>query len=215
MPNATVKSRARRNNRGLLNSHNHLARRDAYHRRLVCEELEDRRLLSVATGSDQQTVQLFNASPALFAENQGQWVDPAVRYVFQGDGANVAMTDTGPVFQVFQQSATVAPAAPSGPANPLDRLAAPTAAATQSEQFSVHFDGADLVTPTGTDHAATVYNYLVGDQSQWRTNVPTYQKVAYDGLYAGIDLVTWGQRDSLKYEFHVAPGADYQQIRRV
>ena len=128
MPNATVKSRARRNNRGLLNSHNHLARRDAYHRRLVCEELEDRRLLSVATGSDQQTVQLFNASPALFAENQGQWVDPAVRYVFQGDGANVAMTDTGPVFQVFQQSATVAPAAPSGPANPLDRLAAPTAA---------------------------------------------------------------------------------------
>jgi hypothetical protein len=37
--------------------------------------------------------------------------------------------------------------------------------------------------------------------------------VAYNGLYAGIDLVTWGQRDSLKYEFHVAPGADYQQIR--
>ncbi len=43
--------------------------------------------------------------------------------------------------------------------------------------------------------------------------MPTYQEVAYDGLYAGIDLVTWGRRDSLKYEFHVAPGADYRQIR--
>jgi hypothetical protein len=88
--------------------------------------LEDRRLLSI--GSPQ--LELFSASPALFAENQGQWADAAVRYVFQGDGANVAMTDAGPVFQVFQQSATTAPAAPSSPANPLDRLATATVAAT-------------------------------------------------------------------------------------
>ena len=52
-----------------------------------------------------------------------------------------------------------------------------------------------------------------GLQSQWHTGVPTYQKVAYENLYAGIDLQTWGRRDSLKYEFHVAPGADYTQIR--
>jgi hypothetical protein len=25
--------------------------------------------------------------------------------------------------------------------------------------------------------------------------------------------LTWGHRDSLKYEFHVAPGADYRQIQ--
>ena len=88
-----------------------------YHRRLMCEALEDRRLLSI--GSPQ--LELFSASPALFAANQGQWADPAVRYVFQGDGANVAMTDAGPVFQVFQQPATTATASPSVPANPLDR----------------------------------------------------------------------------------------------
>ena len=122
------------------------------------------------------------------------------------------MTDAGPVFQVFQQPAATASATPSGLPNPLDGLPA-TPAATQAEQFSVNFEGANLVAPTGTDQATTTFNYLVGDQSQWHTNVPTYQQVAYDGLYAGIDLVTWGQRDSLKYEFHVAPGADYQQIR--
>ena len=77
----------------------------------------------------------------------------------------------------------------------------------------MQFQGANLVVPTGLDQAATVYNYFVGDQSQWLSGVPTYQKVAYDNLYAGIDLETWGQRSGLKYEFHVAPGADYQQIR--
>ena len=72
-------------------------------RRLAFEPLEDRRLLSVL-GQD-QVVELFSTSPALFVENQGQWADESVRYLHQGDGVNVAMTDTGPVFQLFQQEA--------------------------------------------------------------------------------------------------------------
>ena len=52
-----------------------------------------------------------------------------------------------------------------------------------------------------------------GEQDAWRSGVPTYETVAYEGLYDGIDLLTWGQRDSLKYEFHVAPGADPGRIR--
>jgi hypothetical protein len=80
-------------------------------------------------------------------------------------------------------------------------------------QFSVQFEGAKQVEPVGLDRAETVYNYYVGDQSRWRSEVPTYETVAYLGLYEGIDLLTWGRRDSLKYEFHVAPGADYRQIR--
>ena len=42
-------------------------------------------------------------SPALFAENKGQWADPSVRLVHSGSGGNVAVTDSGPVFQVFRQ----------------------------------------------------------------------------------------------------------------
>ncbi len=45
---SAVKSRSRRNHRGLSNSRNHLARRDVYNRRLRMEPLEDRCLLSVA-----------------------------------------------------------------------------------------------------------------------------------------------------------------------
>jgi len=65
----------------------------------------------------------------------------------------------------------------------------------------------------GIDRCATSFNFLVGAQDQHRSNVPGYQKVSYSGLYQGIDLLTWGQRDGMKYEFHVAPGADWRDIR--
>jgi hypothetical protein len=58
-----------------------------------------------------------------------------------------------------------------------------------------------------------LFNYSTGDRSNWRSNVPSFAKVEYAGLYSGIDLKTWGQRNSVKYEFHVAPGADYRQIQ--
>ena len=61
MPNALWNSRSRRNHRGLSNSRNHLAPRGAYHRRLVCEALEDRRLLSISLGD---YVRVVNPVPA-------------------------------------------------------------------------------------------------------------------------------------------------------
>ncbi|MHC4521679.1 MAG: DUF7948 domain-containing protein, partial [Planctomycetota bacterium] len=158
--------------------------------RLHLEPLEPRVLLS---GSD-MAIEVFGTSPALFVENQGQWDDPSLHYVFQGDGANVAHTDAGPVFQV------------------LDQEMAEDDLVTRSTQFSVRFDGANEAIPVGRDQSDSVFNYCVGDQSEWRTNVPGYEVVAYEGLYDGIDLLTWGRRDSLKYEFHVAPGADATQI---
>ena len=80
-------------------------------------------------------------------------------------------------------------------------------------QVSVSFDGANQVAPVGLEQAQARFNYLRGPQENWHSGVPSYEVVAYQGLYDGIDLRTWGQRDSLKYEFHVAPGADYRQIQ--
>ena len=76
-------------------------------RRLRHEPLEERRLLSGAGG--QQPIELFSVSPALFVENQGQWEDESARFVHQGEGFNVAMTDAGPVFELFQRKAAEDP----------------------------------------------------------------------------------------------------------
>jgi hypothetical protein len=55
---------------------------------------------------------------------------------------------------------------------------------------------------TGTDELAGTSNYFIGnDPAKWRTNVPTYAKVKYEGIYPGIDLVYYGNQRQLEYDF--------------
>jgi hypothetical protein len=66
---------------------------------------------------------------------------------------------------------------------------------------------------TGVDELAGTSNYFIGnDPAKWRTNVPTYAKVKYEGIYSGIDLVYYGTQRQLEYDFIVAPGADPHRI---
>ncbi len=70
-------------------------------------------------------------------------------------------------------------------------------------------------TVTGADELPGKSNYFIGnDPKKWRTNVPTYAKVKYAGVYPGVDLVYYGnQGGQLEYDFVVAPGADPNQIK--
>src|SRR5262249_12992669 len=57
-------------------------------------------------------------------------------------------------------------------------------------------------------------NYFRGnDPRKWRTGIPTYAKVRYRGVYAGVDVVYYGAQRQLEYDFVVAPGADPTRIR--
>ncbi len=135
----------------------------------------------------QQALALFSVSPALFVENQGQWSDPTIRYVHDGDNIDVAMTDTGVVFRSTDTDLRML-------------------------QFSASFIGANAVRPVGLQQSASLFNYYLGDEANWRQNVPSYEVVAYEGLYEGVDLRVQGLRSHVKYEFHIAPGADYRPI---
>jgi hypothetical protein len=56
-------------------------------------------------------------------------------------------------------------------------------------------------------------NYFIGnDPSKWRSNVATYGKVRYAGVYPGIDLVYYGTEGRLEYDFAVAPGSEPGKI---
>jgi Bacterial Ig-like domain (group 3)/Beta-propeller repeat len=66
---------------------------------------------------------------------------------------------------------------------------------------------------TGVDELAGTSNYFIGnDPARWRTNVPTFAKVKYEGIYSGIDLVYYGNQRQLEYDFILAPGADPRRI---
>ena len=203
--------------------------RRADHGRLfrpMLESLEARRMLSVA----EPHIELFGVWPPLFVENQGQWAEEGVRFLYQGRGFNVAMTDAGPVFQAVRrevvedeflaQDQTDSDADTDGPGddwpgersgNRPDRFDADRYR-TETLVFSASFMGAARGEPVGRGASEAVFNYFVGEQANWRSEVPAYRTVAYEGLYAGIDLHARGLRSSLKYEFHVAPGSDWSQI---
>ncbi len=54
-------------------------------------------------------------------------------------------------------------------------------------------------------------SYFTGPQGQ--RNLAAYEQIRYRALWPGIDMVFRGQGGALKYEFHVAPGADPRDIR--
>jgi hypothetical protein len=66
----------------------------------------------------------------------------------------------------------------------------------------------------GLDELPGKSNYFIGnDPKKWRTNVPSYARVKYEGVYPGVDLVYYGNQRQLEYDFVVEPGADPNQIK--
>jgi hypothetical protein len=61
----------------------------------------------------------------------------------------------------------------------------------------------------GEQELETNTNYFIGnDPEKWRTDVPNFGRVRYEGVYPGVDVVYYGNKGNLEYDFVVAPGAD-------
>ena len=60
---------------------------------------------------------------------------------------------------------------------------------------------------------ARLDSFKGNDPKKWKTNMAAYQKVAYDALYPGVDLVFYGKGRKMEHDFVVAPHADPKQIR--
>jgi hypothetical protein len=181
-----------------------IKRGDAIMNQWQAEQLEARVFLSAASaaaGTSAQALAALNLSTAVFVQNQGQWTDDSIKYAYNGQGINIGFTDTGPVLELSRGKQAARASLPRPSKSPA------------AARVAMSFDGAQATTPHGVDQTGTSYNYLAGTPSQHRTHVASYQKIQYANLYAGIDLLTSGQRDGMKYEFHVAPNANWNDIR--
>ena len=57
-------------------------------------------------------------------------------------------------------------------------------------------------------------SYFIGkDQKNWHTNIKTYRRVKYEGVYPGIDQIFYGNGEQLEYDFIVSAGANPGTIR--
>jgi hypothetical protein len=143
--------------------------------------------------SDRRT-QVLNAYanlPLAFIENHGQ-SDPRVRFYAQGARYAFHFTRDAALL-TFTEDAN----------------------ATRGVVLGLRFIGANpQVAVEGADRAPGEVNYFRGnDPSRWRTAVGRYSQVVYRELWPGIDMKVLGHAGTLKYEFHVRPGARVSDIR--
>ena len=181
----------------------------------------------------------YSKLPLSFAVNRGQAAKD-VKFLSRGNGYGLYLTaqeailalrkpvaahglfgnvDKGPRLEVTGVSLAGSRAStPSGIA-PDD--ADPTVATNAqhdrgpTDVLRLQLAGASFHTqPTGLDRLPGTANYFIGnDPDKWRTNVPTFARVRYAGVYPGVDLVYYGNQRQLEYDFVVAPGATPQPIR--
>jgi hypothetical protein len=168
---------------------------------------------SRASGTKQNSrwTEAYGKLPLSFEENVGQTA-PQVRYVSNGAGFKLFLTP---------QEAVLALRSPfSHDLSPLHRFAAVRALrealrAQRRSTIRMRFEGANpaaRISATGRLLKRT--NYFIGnDTKKWRTDVPSYARVKYEGIYPGVDLVFYGNQRRLEYDFIVAPGADPRAIR--
>ena len=160
---------------------------------------------------------------ATFEENRGQ-IDPSVRYLSRSGGVMTFLTGDAALFYLH-------PAHGSRVSKGMERRSmdsANLASRTSSRRFpsaeqeavkpslvKMAFEGANPDSaPQGERALEGKVNYLRGsDPAGWITEVPTFGAVRYTGLYAGVDLVYYGnEQGQMEYDFEVSPGADLEQI---
>ena len=73
--------------------------------------------------------------------------------------------------------------------------------------------GAQVAKVRGEGLLEAKSHYFLGtDPARWQKDVPSFERVRYDSVYPGIDLVFYGKEGELEYDFVLAPGADLRKV---
>ena len=148
--------------------------------------------------------------PLRFEANQGQ-TDQPVKYISRGPGYSLFLT-SGEAVLALSRHVRLEGKQP----NLLSRRdrSTPTSS-TEQAAISMRFLGSDSAAEVkGEQELPCRVNYFKGnDPAKWRTDVPTYSRVKYKGVYPGVDLIYYGNQQQLEYDFVVSAGADPRQIR--
>jgi hypothetical protein len=154
----------------------------------------------------------YNKLPLRFEENRGQ-VDTQVKYLSRGSASTLFLTKTEAVLMLHRGESKEQAAKAEAPSARRAAISAPPQASPMSVvRMKLH--GANRSPRiTGESEMSARTNYFIGnDPQQWRGDVAQYERVRYSEVYPGIDLLYYGQQQSLEYDFEVAPGADLRRI---
>ncbi|MBT3434972.1 MAG: HYR domain-containing protein [Nitrospinaceae bacterium] len=152
-------------------------------------------------------IKSFSKTPLSFEKNQGQ-TDGQVKYLARSRGYTLYLTPSEAVLSLYK---------PSPKKSAADRLGSlPVGGGLRaSDVLRMSLIGAKKNPEmAGEAQLAGKINYFIGrDSAKWRTRVPLYEKVRYQDVYPGIDLIYYGNQRKLEFDFIVSPGADPERIR--
>jgi hypothetical protein len=168
--------------------------------------------LETASIKTRQNIQAeFVALPLAFEENVGQ-VDPQVKYMARGSGYRLFLTD-------HDATLSLDPRSPKTPRHTgvFAMQSKERASARQNRVVAINMrlTGSNSKgQPLASEPLPGKVNYYLGNnKSEWRTGISTYARVYYENVYPGIDLAYYGRRNSLEFDFIIAPGSDPAAIR--
>ena len=161
--------------------------------------------------------------PVYFEENRGQR-DGRVRYFSRGAGMEMFLTATEAVYVIRSRESRVVSQESKIPdfkfqipnyedlENPLSAVRNP-----QSEKAVAVYmrlaganEEANFVPSEQLGHKT---NYFKGNESDWRTGIPNFERITAENIYDGISMVWKGkEQGGIQYDFVVAPAADANQI---
>lgn len=137
-----------------------------------------------------------------FTENVGQIEDPSVRYFSQYAGIHIGFAEGEVRFQAAKWK--------PGRHRPGTMTTRPVA---ERIGFQLAL-GNGRVPPKALGPLDSYTNYYIGSHpDRWRMRVPHYERLIYEEVYPGIDLVYFfNERGQLTFEYHVHPGSDPSRI---
>jgi hypothetical protein len=139
----------------------------------------------------------YGQLPLRFEANLGQ-TDAVTQFLSRGDGFSLFLASTESVLELRDLYLRTSASEPK----PSSLLRMKLLGANRTPRAE------------GLERLSGTSNYFIGnDPKKWRTDIPNYAKVQFEGIYPGVDLVYYGNQQQLEYDFIVAPGADPAVIR--
>jgi len=155
-------------------------------------------------------VENYGKLPLAFEANQGQ-SDPEVKFLSRGAGYSLFLTSTDAVLTLRQTSKQEAGAPGVRVRNSPEKALRES----RSAVLRMKLVGSNAKTEvTGQDELPGKSNYFIGnDPKKWHTKVRQFEKIQYENVYPGVNLIYYGHQRELEYDFMLQPGADPQAIR--
>lgn len=139
-----------------------------------------------------------------FTENKGQWAT-AIRYKADLDGGALFVEDDCFTYYFYDKNAIHENHLKVN--RPLKKI--------RSHAFKMNFVNANKNILFEQSNKSKEYkNYFIGNDPQyWKGFVYSWGQIIAKNIYSGIDMETHGIKNGIKYQFNIAPNANYKQIK--